>query len=72
MFANVSSYLGDLPWWTWASAVVVLICIGDRNEKAGSFIVVSFGLSLIAIGMYGIWSSGIPQAAAVSFLNHVL
>lgn len=65
-------FFRDLPWWVWAVAFVLLLAAGFRDDRVGSVIVLSVGYGLIGSGLYGIWSSGIPQAVVVSFLAHTL
>lgn len=70
MFVSVTSFLFSLPWWAWAAAIVVLI--GLRCDRVGSLIVLSVGYGLIGLGLYGIWSSGLPQATVASLGQHVV
>ncbi len=61
----------DLPWWAWAAIAVVVIGYGLQNDKVGAAIVLTVGYGLIGVGLFGIWSSGVPQAAVSSFAQHV-
>ncbi|SMD16201.1 hypothetical protein [Rhizobium sp. RU36D] len=71
MFAAVSSYLSDLPWWAWAIIAVIVIAYGVQNDRVGKAIILTVAFGLIGTGLYGIWSSGVPQAAVGSFARHV-
>lgn len=70
MFEVVSSFLSSLPWWVWAVGIVLLLSAGFRDDRVGSAIVLFVGVGLIGTGLYGIWSSGIPQMTVASFINH--
>jgi len=72
MIDFVMSILGHLPWWTWAIIGFVVICIALQNDCVGSALVLTVSMSLIVTGLWGVWSSGIPQAAVGSFAAHVV
>lgn len=60
----------DLPWWAWAAVAFVVISYGLQNDKVGAAIVLTVGYGLIGLGLYGIWSSGLPQATVSSLAHH--
>lgn len=60
----------DLPWWAWTAIALVVFCYGLQNDKVGTAIVLTVAFSLIGVGLFGIWSSGVPQAAVSSFARH--
>jgi hypothetical protein len=61
----------DMPWWGWVAVAFVVICYGLQNDKVGKAIVLSVCYGLMGTGLFGIWSSGIPQATVSSFAQHV-
>jgi hypothetical protein len=48
-----------------------VFCWGLQNDKVGSAFVLTIAFTLVGVGLHGIWSSGVPQAAAGSFAHHV-
>ncbi|PTV70190.1 hypothetical protein [Agrobacterium pusense] len=70
MVDTVLNFLGDLPWWVWALTAVFVLCWGMQSDRIGSAIVLTIAVSLIGVGLHGIWSSGLPQATVSSLAQH--
>lgn len=60
----------NMPWWGWVAVAFVVICWGLQNDKVGVALVLAAAYGMMGVGLYGIWSSGIPQATVASLARH--